>query len=265
MKKRLLIICILLSTYVAYSQQLQLMDRFNGNITVNDSVITLFDSDPATIFLTKYLTLKNNTDKPLAVFLKKTVNYMNDSTSDYFCFGISCWPNSQITDIADTIQPGAKDSTFASHVTHIRRFELPLLPPGKSSITYTFFDSTTFNQTVYATVTIIYHLSGLGLHENFVDNLNVYPNPAKDEVNIVLPNTLSRYSSTYGSGVQITEPSNAYTLNLYNSTGIRVYGSDVTSQGNKISISVKSYPVGIYYGVLLTRTGKKLSFNFIKN
>ncbi|MGE5382280.1 MAG: T9SS type A sorting domain-containing protein [Omnitrophica WOR_2 bacterium] len=265
MKKRLLIICILLYTYVAYSQQLQLMDRFNGNTLVNDSTITIYDSDPATIVLTKYLTLKNTTDKPLAVFLKKTVNFMNDSTSDYFCFGISCWPNAQITDIADSIQPGAKDSTFASHVTHIRRFELPLLPPGKSSVTYTFFDSTTFNQPVHATVTIIYHLSGLGLEENFIDALKVYPNPANDLLNIVLPDSQGMNSSNYISGVQNEAPFKAYTLNLFNSTGVCVYNNEIFPQGDKISISVKSYPAGIYYGMLLSRNGKKLSFNFVKN
>jgi hypothetical protein len=155
MKANLLAAIILLSICSVNAQQLLLMDRFNGNKIVNDSTITVFSSDFNITDLTQYFTIKNNMDRPLAVFLRKTINVMNDSTSDYFCFGIKCWPDSDTTDIADTIKPGAEDYNFASHVTHVRRFDMPqpLLPPGLSSITYTIFDNTTFPQPVEASVT----------------------------------------------------------------------------------------------------------------
>jgi hypothetical protein len=183
MRLKLLIILTILSVKV-FGQGILLLDRYNGNKIVNDSILTVWSSDPATIVLTQYLYLENRTDTTLAVFLRKSVNYMNDSTSDYFCFGISCWPDAQVTNIADSILPGKRDSTFASHVVHVRRFDLPLLPPGKSSVTYTFFDSTSLEQPVVAQVTIIYHLSSLGIHESLQKTVDVFPNPAKESVSL---------------------------------------------------------------------------------
>lgn len=177
MGSKLLIFLTIISVK-AFGQELLLLDRFNGNKIVNDSTLTVWSSDPGTIYLTQYLNLENRTDKPLAVFMRKTINYLNDSTSDYFCFGISCWPDASVTNIADSILPGRRDSTFASHVVHVRRFDLELLPPGKSSITYTFFDSTTFEQTIKSQITIIYHLSSLGNQEYMRRSVELYPNPA---------------------------------------------------------------------------------------
>jgi hypothetical protein len=194
MKGRLLAAVLLISMFGVNAQQLLLIDRFNGNKIVNDS-------------LTQYFTIKNNTDRPLALFLRKTVNVMNDSTSDYFCFGIKCWPDTDTTNIADSVQPGAEDYNFASHVTHVRRFDLPqpLLPPGLSSITYTIFDNTTFPQPVEASVTVLYHLSGVGIEDEETGRREavVYPNPASESLTIETGEI---------------RPGN-YTLILFNNTG----------------------------------------------
>lgn len=178
----ILFITLIILSVKLQGQGILILDRFDGNKIVNDSTLTVWSSDPETIYLTQYLTFKNNTDKPLAVYLRKTHNYMNDSTSDYFCFGISCWPDAQVTNIADSILPGKLDSTFASHVVHVRRFDLALLPPGKSSITYTFFDSTSFEEPIKSSVTIIYHLSSLQINEQSERNFNLFPNPADESV-----------------------------------------------------------------------------------
>jgi hypothetical protein len=177
-------IVLVITSYTAFAQQLLILDRFNGNKIVNDSVLTVYSSDPATIELTKYFTIKNNTDKPLALFLRKAINSINDSTIDYFCFGIKCWPDTYITDIADSIQPGAFDSTFASHVVHYRRFENPPLPSGQSTITYTIFDNTTFPEPVRAKVTVVYHLSSLGIEENNEKVIGLWPNPASQSITL---------------------------------------------------------------------------------
>ena len=255
MKGKLLAAAFIFSVFCLDAQQLILLDRFNGNKVVNDSTITVFSSDLNINEITQYFTMKNNTDKPLAVFLRKTVNMIADSTTDYYCFGIRCWPGDDTTTIADTIPAGGEDYTFASHVVHKRRFDIPQppLPPGLSSITYTVYDKTTFAEPVEASVTVIYHQSGLGVDGagkpgsgeagNFI---RVYPNPASEWLTV--------------------EPGECkpgkYTLLLYNSLGIQVQTTNVHIQADKLTIPVNGLPSGFYFGRLFSKQGFNLSFRF---
>jgi hypothetical protein len=255
MKIRLLVILQLLFVFAVNAQQLLLLDRFNGNKIVNDSTITVFSSDFNLFDLTQYFTMVNNTDKPLAVFLRKTVNYYADSTSDYYCFGIRCWPGDDSTNWADTIPPGGEDYTFASHVTHVRRFDIPqpLLPPGLSSITYTVYDKTTFPEPVEATVTVIYHLGGLGMEEegkrgsgDAGNAIKVFPNPASEFINVKAKDMIP----------------GDYTLFLYNTLGTLVLQTEVSLQDNLCKIPVSSFLPGFYSGRLVSEKSPSQSFRF---
>ena len=246
MRGKLLAPAFLLSAFCLEAQQLLLLDRFNGNKVVNDSTITVFSSDFNVTQLTQYFTIKNNTDRPLAVFLRKTVNVMNDSTTDYFCFYIKCWADTDTTNIADTIQPGAEDYNFASHVCHVRRFDNPPLPPGISSITYTIFDNTSFPEPVEAKVTVIYHLGALGMDEQFQTADAVYPNPASEWLTVK---------------TRENRPGN-YTLILYNSLGIQVQNKSVHLQENTLKIPVSGLLPGIYFGKLVSEQGGGDVFRF---
>ncbi len=231
------------------AQPLQLLDRFNGNAVVNDSTVVVFSSEAGIPELTQYFSMKNNTDQPLAVFLRKTVHQMSDSTTDYFCFGIKCWPGTDTTDIADTIPAGGVDHTFASHVCHIRRFDIPQppLPVGKSIITYTVFDATTFPEPVEATVTVIYHLSGMGISDHPEPELKVYPNPASDQITIS--------ASSLAQGV--------YRLSVHNLVGWKVFENDVFISGSNPAIPVKHFQDGLYSGKLSNRDGNTFNFRFM--
>jgi hypothetical protein len=198
--------------------------------------------------------MKNNTDKPLAVFLRKSVNFYADSTSDYYCFGIHCWPGNDSTDVADTIQPGAEDYTFATHVCHVRRFDKPPLQPGLSSVTYTVYDKTSFPEPVESTVTVIYHLSGLGVedgHGGMVAgkrglDLTVYPNPASGLM------TLKTGELRQGT----------YSLLIFSSLGMQVESRSVSLQQEDLLFNVNNYLPGLYYGKLVPVHGSPVSFRF---
>jgi hypothetical protein len=241
MRSLLLLCAILLIKTGLQAQPLQLLDRFNGNKVVNDSVVKVFSSDTGIPELTQYFTMKNNTDRPLALFLRKTVLQMSDSTTDYFCFGVKCWPNTDTTDIADTIQPGAEDYTFATHVTHVRRFDIPQppLPPGKSVITYTIYDHTAFPEPVEASVTVVYHLSSLGVQDPPGYRADVYPNPASDKVNIRC--TL--------------EKTGPFTVYIYSSAGILASKASGDLIDGSVSVSTSGLPAGLYFGLLVTGSG----------
>lgn len=235
MIKKILPIIFVFSSFFVSAQKLLLLDRFNGNKIVNDSTVTVYSTDPNIVDLTIYFTMKNNTDRPLALFLRKHINYIADSTIDYFCFGVSCWPETDTTNIADTIQPGAEDFTFASHVVHYRRFELPPLPAGKSSITYTIYDTTAADP-VEATVTVIYHLSGVGVEERKADHVIIYPNPATDFIRIPLN--------------EISESN--YLINIYAASGLLIKQDVVNVHNGFAEYHCSGLPAGCYIGKLIS-------------
>jgi hypothetical protein len=255
MKVFLFAFIFLVASLTGNAQQLLLLDRFNGNKIVNDSVLTVFSSDVGVPDLTYYFTMRNNTDQTLAVFLRKTVNFYADSTSDYYCFGIRCWPGDDSTNIADSIPAGAEDYTFASHVTHRRRFDLPqpALLPGMSSITYTVYDKSTFPEPVEASVTVLYHLSGVGVEEawghgsreagNFI---RVYPNPATERLTVEIKEDNSLNCK----------------LIVFNCLGMQVENESILVDANKITIQLSHYQPGIYFGSLMSSNGTSSSFRF---
>lgn len=232
-----------------HAQQLLLMDLDNNNKIVNDSTITIYSSDPSIYDLTATFTIKNNTDVPLAVFLRKKINYISDSTTDFFCFYIKCWPDTDTTDLADTIPPGGENHNFASHVVHQRRFDYPQpeLPAGINSITYTIFDNTTFPEPVEASVTVIYHLSPTSIADPVNTITDVYPNPARDYIHVKTNNHLQ---------------GNAKAL-IYNAMGSAVKSEEVSVNNDRITIRTHELPPGLYSGVLTSGNKEVSRFRFI--
>ncbi|MEI6061220.1 MAG: T9SS type A sorting domain-containing protein, partial [Bacteroidota bacterium] len=227
-----------------------IMDSGNNNKIVNDSTITIFSSDQSINQLTALFVMKNNTDTTLSVFLRKSVNHMNDSTSDYFCFYVKCWPDDDTTNIADTIPAGGLDYTFATHVTHVRRFDYPqpLLPPGLTSITYTIFDNTTFTEPVEARVTVIYHLSPLEIIEPKSATTEVYPNPATDFIRVKTDSPIQGKLKAA----------------IYNSQGILVRSEEIVNSGNSMTIQTNDLSPGFYTGILTSELNTRTSFRFIQ-
>jgi hypothetical protein len=181
---------------------------------------------------------------------------MADSTTDYYCFGIRCWPGDDSTNVADSIPAGSEDYTFASHVVHKRRFDFPqpLLPPGLTSITYTVYDKTTFPEPVEASVTVRYHLSGLGIEEEQEgrlqpepkENVAVFPNPATDRLNILWTDNSE----------------GEFTLMIFNNLGVMVMKSKVCFQDDLISLPVSGLLPGLYFGRLISSGGTPNAFRF---
>lgn len=250
----ILIVCsgflFFLTPLGAESQKLILMDKLHDNRIVNDSTITLISSDPAIFDITAQFVIKNNTNVPLAVYLRKTVNQINDSTTDYFCYYIKCWPDTDTTDLADTIPAGAEDYTFATHVCHIRRFDYPTpyLQPGYTSITYTLYDNYTLPEPVEASVTINYHLSLQGDRKTEVNQLNVYPNPADEYVSIPCTGLKA------GNAV----------VRIFNHAGIQQMQKEFCLTGQPVIIDTRNLAEGIYTGTITTASGHQSWFRFAR-
>lgn len=221
------LICILVQG--SYAQRLILLDHNAGDKRVNDSVITVFTNDISSLELSAHLKILNNTDTAMGIFMKKIINQMVDSTSNYFCLNPKCWPDADSTDIADSIPPHVADSSFVTHYDHYFRYERPI-PPGFTSITYLFYDYTTFPQPVEARVTVNYHISGVGIAEDKTRHINVFPVPASRDISVHLDN------------------SGPYTgLLLIDSRGVLLREKKLRAGERSSSMDVSQLPNGFYF------------------
>lgn len=249
MVKFILSATFLFASILVNAQQILLLDRMNGNKIINDSTITISSTDPLAIDLTAYFTMKNNTDHILSLNLRKTVHFMADSTIDYYCFGVQCWPGTDTTNIPDTIQPGAEDYTFASHVVHFRRFDFPPLAFGKSSITYTIYDDTSFPEAIEASVTVIYdHQTVSSLNEKTHQEALVYPNPATNNISIVSEENFS----------------GDVPIRIYDYKGRIVKNTSAMMQDGSIDLAVDALKPGYYYGRVEINAQLPIVFRFVK-
>lgn len=225
-----------------YAQPLVIMDRGDNNRIVNDSLVSIFSSDPNTLILTASFAMKNNTTEPMPLLLKRTINQIPDSTIDFYCFSIQCWFGVDSVTVADTIPPGGESYLFSSHVCHKRYLELALLNPGFSSITYTIFQPDAGAQPVEVSVTVNYLHSPVGFEEHYGRLLTVYPNPSSGPVTVELP------SAGHSN----------YELVLYNSQGAAMAGRLNYFGGDRMEIDTSTLPAGLYTGII-SGDGKQIA------
>jgi hypothetical protein len=211
-------------------QELLLLDVNDGNRVVNDGVINVSTTDLSTLELSAHLKIVNQTDKALAVFMKKIIHFQVDSTSNYFCLNPKCWPNSDSTNIADSIAAGATDSSFVTHYDHFYVYEKPI-PPGLTSITYLFYDYTTLDHPVEAQVTMNYWVSGVGVAEWKPSSLYLFPVPATQKVFIE-----SKHSTS----------SNIQRVSLIDSFGRHFTPKMLMAGEGRVELDVSNMPAGVY-------------------
>jgi len=149
-----------------------------------------------------------------------------DSTSNYFCFGPSCYTSIvSVSANPRTINGNSTvDTTFSSHFK-------PNGQSGVSEIQYTFFDVNDPQDSV--NVVVRYEIAPLGISKiSTIASLNAFPNPADDKV------TLSYTRSSLNENA---------TIELYNMLGAKVYSQKVDGLDGTISISTENLKAGLYF------------------
>ena len=158
--------------------------------------------------------------------VRRTMLNSIEYTSNYFCFGTSCYTaivsvssNPRIINGNSTV-----DTTFSSHFK-------PNGQSGVSEIQYTFFDVN--NPQDSANVVVRYEIAPVGISKiSSSASLKVFPNPADDNV------TLSyTRNSLNGKG----------SIELYNMLGAKVYSQQVDNMDGTITISTENLKAGLYF------------------
>jgi PKD repeat protein len=95
----------------------------------------------------------------------------------------------------------------------------------------------------------IYISQILGMTENKEsDQINLYPNPATDFLNITMGN----------------QSQNPFTLKIFNSAGQQVYAKSVAAKTSQVGINVNDLSSGVYYVQIDAGNGKPLIKKFVK-
>jgi hypothetical protein len=219
MKKNLLFLfAVIFMSSMTFAQSLSL--SYEGETIDNTEVlVTGLASD---FELVSHCDVTNLTDAPLNVKAKKIHLDMPTGTSSTFCWGLCFPPNTFESPNYIEIEGGATLASLAGLSGHFN----PNGQEVEARIRYTVFvednpnDSASFIA-VYSTIMSI---------EDHVNNLNVYPNPADDQVT-----------------VEYTSAGNDATLSIFNLVGQEVIIRNLNSMDNTLTIDVSDLSEGIYF------------------
>jgi len=178
------------------------------------------------------LAVTNTGNSSIDVLCQRYENDMVPGSSSAFCWGYLCYPPwTSLSGYHHTIGPGMTvDDDFSGHY-------YPDGNVGISTIAYTFFDLNNPNDSVM--VTVLYDGLTVGIDElSQFDQMNVYPNPANEFIQVDLNTEKMQEAVTFqlidvnGAVIQEVRSSNTEirmnTIDLAN--GIYVYRVLVNNQ-----------------------------------
>lgn len=208
--------------YVTSFSAFAIMDN---NTEANNQTLVVYTSDPQTAFLEKQLKIVNNSDSRSEMYVRRIVNSEVEGSENSFCFGTMCYPSSTDTSALVTIiDADAVDSSFKADYYSNGH-------PGKTSITYEFFNLADGREMIRESVTVIYNISGVGINENALAIQGLYPNPASAFVAV-------EYDIKLGSG-------NVWAV-IRNLSGQVAKRSLIDSNSGKTVIDVSGLADGVY-------------------
>lgn len=211
--------------YLSETDTLELYDTLGHKI--NNGKITVTATNPSVDVIAGHIWIKNTTSTTMNdVYVRRIINYEVPGTMNSFCFGVNCYgPMTNVSTIPTVIGAGVLDKSFYGDY-------YPDAHMGTTSITYEFFDNTTFSKPVLAKATIDYRLSLVGVNDNKLVFKGPYPNPSSQQANF-------EYNLPNGN-------ENAQ-LVIRNTLGVEVASYTIENQSGKKSIDVSEFASGIYF------------------
>ncbi len=178
-----------------------------------------------------HVIVTNNTNESMDVKVRRDQIEMQEGTLSQFCWGGSCFPpNVDESPSAYTIGAGEStpDEIFSGHY-------LPQGIWGASSVEYEFYNMN--NEDQYAKVTVIYSATLAGIGDQEETSINMYPNPATDQVTLEANSRIKQVS-------------------IFDLTGKKVLSS--LADDSKVVVNINSLENGIYLVRLETEHGTRV-------
>jgi len=177
MKKNLLLVfAMVIMAFCSFSQTPVSLSLSDSTGPIPDKG-TCYEKGVPSDDIVSYIFVKNTSQNPIWVKVKKVELDIIQGTINTFCWGLCFAPSVFISPDSIYILPGRTDSTdFSGHYS-------PSNVKGVSSLRYVFFNCADHNDSVSATV--MYSAYPLGI-ENLTRGktlLNAYPDPANSVIN----------------------------------------------------------------------------------
>lgn len=194
-----------------------------------EETIYIFGSqfDPEIV---SHVVVTNNTSESMDVKVRRDQIEMQEGTLSQFCWGLCYPPNTDESPSAFTLGAGQSttDEYFSGHY-------LPQGIWGASTVEYEFFNMN--NEGQFAKVTVIYSATLAGIGDQEEASVNMYPNPATDQV-------------TLESNSRIKQ------VSIFDLTGKKILSSP--ADDSKVVVNVNSLENGIYLVRLETEYGTRV-------
>lgn len=222
------------------------------NIIVRDGTGTIVNGDtieisPESIQKPPYTTIEcklyaqNNTGSNIDLGAKKAEHSTDADAYHAICFETQCFtPSVYVAPVTVPLSPSRTDSSFKGAYRYIVGSHVA----GKHLVSYTFFNSN--NPADSAIVYVLYNTipSTTGINSTTLqNNIGIYPNPARDIVNISAPVGING------------------TLIITNSTGTVVHRQLLADTRNA-SKRTDSWAAGMYY-YNIENTREKITGRFV--
>ncbi len=229
MKKFLLLFSFVYITFIGlYAQNLQLVTD-DGSVVENGDTIQLISTDANTSFVAR-IGVKNNSSASLLVYLKKIELSLVAGSENSFCWSNCYFPDVYYDTTGVSIAAGVTNKiAFFGEYNSMGN-------SGKSYVMYVFYNSNNPNDSI-SYVVEYYAGSGVGIKNAQVSKpeVKVFPNPAKDHVNI---------DYIVQTGVKAS-------FQIKNILGTVVYQQELISNNGKLSIDVSHLNNGVYFYSIL--------------
>lgn len=217
------------SVYISGTDTLELYDTLGNKI--NNGKITVTGTNPSVETISGYIWVKNTTTSAMtAVYVRRSVNDEIFGSINWFCFGPTCYgPAVSVSPNPTTIGAGVTNKTFYGDY-------YPGGNTGITSITYEFFDNTTFMKPVKARATIDFRISLVGIDDDKFVFKGPFPNPSSQSANFEF-NLPLRYKSAQ--------------IIIRNILGVEVENCLLDNRSGAKTIDVSRYASGIYFYTFL--------------
>jgi hypothetical protein len=225
MKKILLSLAMLTAFSGVFAQSFSLQDTLGVAIPAGSNIQVL--GDPTAAVITAKIHVKNNAAEAKDVKVKKVIHEGDTLalTMNYFCWGVCYGPTTYVSPFAQTIQAGAVNDQFYGDYN-------PQSIPGKSTITYVFFDVNNVNDSVAVTIEYNASPASVGAPKAQASVSAAYPNPA-----------INTFNLEYNISGQV----NKAKVVISNILGSQVKEVELDSRSGKIQIPVTELVNGIYF------------------
>ncbi|NTV84108.1 MAG: T9SS type A sorting domain-containing protein [Bacteroidales bacterium] len=242
MKKILLSLFCLTIFSAVFSQSFSLQDT-NG-VAINAGATIQVLGEPTDDVITAKIHVKNNAGDAKDVKVKKVINEGNvlPNTMNYFCWGVCYGPDTYESPFAQNIAAGAVNDQFYGDYN-------PQAVPGKSTISYVFFDANNRNDSV--AVTVEFYASPAFIADDLaklVKFSDAYPNPAISKVNV---------------DYAIPEYVRTATITITNMLGAEVRKVNLDEHNGTARIQVSELLNGIYFYSLVADDKIVLTRKFV--